>query len=151
MFWVYSLNVSWPVSFEYLVPIFSVNQIATDLHRLFLYCTATLLFQLRGGSSAHKLVVVLLNHCPWIGNGWDPATMFNPATFCMYVPVPSQIIQWLSFVAVLLLCFSFTLFYTLIRPLVFSFELFYICHFGAFYSLLCGMGFAHCFRPYGDL
>lgn len=23
------------------------------------------------------------------GEGWDPANMFNPATFCMYVPVSS--------------------------------------------------------------
>ena len=25
------------------------------------------------------------------------------------------------------------------------------CHIGAYYSWLCGMGFAHCWRPYGDL
>ena len=24
-------------------------------------------------------------------------------------------------------------------------------HIGAFYSSLCGMGFSHCLRPYGDL
>ena len=40
---------------------------------------------------------------PGKGEGWDPANMFNPATLCMYVPVPSQepVIQWLSFVVVL--------------------------------------------------
>ena len=51
--------------------------------------------------------VVLLFHCQ--GEGWDPANMFNPATLFMYVPVPSQepVIQWLSFVYVLHICFSF--------------------------------------------
>ena len=24
------------------------------------------------------------------GEGWGPANMFNPATLCMHVPVPSQ-------------------------------------------------------------
>ena len=35
--------------------------------------------------------------------------MFNPATLFMYVPVPSQepVIQWLSFVYVLHIIFSF--------------------------------------------
>ena len=53
--------------------------------------------------------IVLLHHCPSLGKGWDPANIFNPATLFMYVPVPSQgpVIQWLSFVDVLLFCFSF--------------------------------------------
>ena len=53
--------------------------------------------------------VEMLYHCPRLGEGWDPAIMFNPATLCMYVPVPSQesVIQWLSFVYVLHICFSF--------------------------------------------
>ena len=33
--------------------------------------------------------VVLVYHCPRLGEGWDPADMFNFATLCMYVPVPS--------------------------------------------------------------
>ena len=39
--------------------------------------------------------------------GGNPANMFNPSTFCMYEPVPSQepVIQWLSFVAGLHICF----------------------------------------------
>ena len=51
--------------------------------------------------------VVLLYHCPGLGEGWDPANTFNPATLCMFVPVPSQepVIQWLSFVYVLHFCF----------------------------------------------
>ena len=50
--------------------------------------------------------VVLLHHCLRLGEGWDPAT------FCMYVPVPSQetVIHWLSFVDVLHICFSFIFF-----------------------------------------
>ena len=46
---------------------------------------------------------------PGQGEGWDPANMFNPATLFMYVPVPSQepVIQWLSFVYVLHICFLF--------------------------------------------
>ena len=53
--------------------------------------------------------VVLLYHCPRLGEGWDPANLFNPATLCMYVPVPSQehVIQWSSFVYVLHICVSF--------------------------------------------
>ena len=52
--------------------------------------------------------VVLLHYCPRLREGWDPAYMFNPAIFCMYVPVPSQepVIQWLSFVYVLYVFFS---------------------------------------------
>ena len=48
-----------------------------------------------------------------LGDGWDPDNMFNPATFYMYVPVPSQepVIQWLLFVYVLHFCFSFILLY----------------------------------------
>ena len=44
-----------------------------------------------------------------LGEGWDPANMFNPATLFIYVPVPSQepVIQCLSFVYVLHMCFSF--------------------------------------------
>ena len=40
------------------------------------------------------------------------SNMFNPATLFMYVPVPSQepVIQWLSFVYVLHICFSFIFF-----------------------------------------
>ena len=50
--------------------------------------------------------VVLLHHCPRLGEG-DPANMIKPAAFCMYVPVPSQepVFQWLSFVYVLYICF----------------------------------------------
>ena len=60
--------------------------------------------------------------------------MFNPATLFMYVPVPSQesVIQWLSFDYVLHICFSFIFFFIQIRPLVFSFELFYIVIWGPF-------------------
>ena len=49
--------------------------------------------------------------------GWredsDPANMFNPATLFLYVPVQSQepVIQWLSFVYVLHICFSFIFLY----------------------------------------
>ena len=34
---------------------------------------------------------------------------YEADTFCMYVPVPSQdpVIQWMSFVEVLQICFSF--------------------------------------------
>ena len=55
--------------------------------------------------------VELLYHCPRLGV-CDPANMFNSATLCMYVPVPSQepVIQWLSFVYVLHICFSFIFF-----------------------------------------
>ena len=44
-----------------------------------------------------------------LGEGWDPGNVFNPTTLCMYVPFPSQepVIQWLSFVYVLHICFSF--------------------------------------------
>ena len=51
----------------------------------------------------------------------------------MYVPVPSEepVIQWLSFVYVLHICFSF-IFFTQIRSLVFLFELFYIVLSGPF-------------------
>ena len=57
--------------------------------------------------------VVLLYHCPRLGVGWDPANMFNPAIFCMYMPVSSQepVIQWLSFVYVLHICLC-SFFYT---------------------------------------
>ena len=52
----------------------------------------------------------------------------------MCVPVQSQepVIQWLSFVYVLHICFLFIFFFTSIRPLVFSFELFYIVLSGPF-------------------
>ena len=40
---------------------------------VFLCCTVISLSQVRGGLAT-----------------WDLANMFNPATFCMYVPVPSQ-------------------------------------------------------------
>ena len=33
--------------------------------------------------------VVLLFYCPMLGEGWNPAKMFNPAILCMYVSVPS--------------------------------------------------------------
>ena len=58
-----------------------------------------------------------------------------------------HVIQWLSFVDVLhkIICFSDFM------PFTFSFELYYISHFGAFNSWLCGMGFAHCWRSYCDL
>ena len=56
---------------------------------------------------------VLLHHCPRLGEGWGPANMFYPATFRIYVPVPSQepVMQWLSFVAVLHICLSFIILY----------------------------------------
>ena len=52
---------------------------------------------------------ILLYHCPRLGEGWDAANMFHPAKFCMYMPLLSQepVIQWLSFVYVLQICFSF--------------------------------------------
>ena len=61
--------------------------------------------------------------------GWDPTNMFNPATLCMYVPVPSQepFIQWLSFAYVLHIVFC-----SEIRPIVFLFELFNIVISGPF-------------------
>ena len=34
--------------------------------------------------------VVLLHYCPSLGEDFDHANMFNPATLCMHVPVPSQ-------------------------------------------------------------
>ena len=55
--------------------------------------------------------VVLLHvyHCSRLEEGCGPANIFNPATLCMHVPVPSHepVIQWLSFVYVLHVCFSF--------------------------------------------
>ena len=86
-----------------------------------------------------------------IGEGWDPANMFNPATFCMYVPVLSQesVIQWLSFVYVLHIFVFHSFFvhklgHSLLVCIVLQ------CHFKAFYRWLCGMAFAHCWRLYGD-
>ena len=70
--------------------------------------------------------VVLLHHCSRLGEGWHPSNMLNLATFCMQLLLSNQ-----SFGDVSHICFSF-IFYTQIRPLVFSFELFYICHFGVF-------------------
>ena len=52
-------------------------------------------------------------HCyttvPDIAKGWDTAYMFNTATFCILVSVPSQepVIKWLLFVGALHICFSF--------------------------------------------
>ena len=50
---------------------------------------------------------------PGYGEGLDPVKMFNPAKLFMYVPVPSRepVIQWLSFVYVLHICFLFIFFY----------------------------------------
>ena len=78
---------------------------------------------------------VLLYHCHRLGEGLDPANMFNSTTFCMYVPVHSQEpkIQWLSFGYVLHIWFLFKKkMCTHIRPLVFSFGLFYIVISGHF-------------------
>ena len=77
--------------------------------------------------------VVLINHCARFGEGLDPANMFNPATLCMYVPVQSQepVIQWLSFVYMWQICFSFILFFLLIiegRMVTYSCS--FLCHFG---------------------
>ena len=47
--------------------------------------------------------VVLLHNCPRLVEGWGPAYMFNPATFCMFVSVPSQ-------EAVLCLCITYLFF-----------------------------------------
>ena len=87
------------------------------------------------------LMLYCYNTFQGYGEGRDPAYMFNPATFCIYVSVPSHepVIQWFSFVDVLHICFSFS-FCTKIRLLIFSFKFFYIFHFGTFYSWLCGMG-----------
>ena len=81
-----------------------------------------------------------------VREGWDPANLFNPTTFCMFVSVPNQepVIQCLSFVDVLHVCFSY------INYVIFSVELFYIRHFVPFYIWLIDMGFAHCLRPYAD-
>ena len=66
-----------------------------------------------------------------------------------WVPILSQepMIQWLSYVAV---CHIFILFIVcyIIRPIVFLFELFYLCHFLAFYSWLWGLGLTHCWIYY---
>ena len=63
-------------------------------------------------------------------------------TFCNSVVVVCCCVKYLFFVY---------FFCTWIRVLDFLFELFYICHFGAFYSWLCGMGFVHCWKSYSDL
>lgn len=56
--------------------------------------------------------------------GWDPANMLNPATFCMYVLIQSQgpVILWLSLVAVLQtsVCFSFIFVHYLGHELIMS-------------------------------
>ena len=56
--------------------------------------------------------VVLLYRCPRLGKGWDQSYIFNPATLCIYMPVPSQepLFQWLSFVDVIHICFCSFLF-----------------------------------------
>ena len=77
--------------------------------------TSTGIFGLSDELSLFQLIfivrsyAVLLYHCPRLGEGWDPAIMFNPTTLFMYVPVPSQkpVNQWFSFVYVLHICFSF--------------------------------------------
>ena len=68
--------------------------------------------------------------------------MFNPVTLFMYVPVPSQepVIQWLSFVYVLHICFSFILFY-INKAISFLVRIVLHCLIRAFYSSLCSMGF----------
>ena len=55
-----------------------------------------------------------------------------------------HLIHWLSFLATLHICFRPYFVYN--KPLGFWFELIFICHFGAFYSWLCGKVFVHCWR-----
>ena len=57
--------------------------------------------------------VVLLHYCPRLGEGWDPANMFNTATIFVNVNFRSQepVIHWLSFVDVKHICFSFIILY----------------------------------------
>ena len=84
----FGLAVSWDV------------QVPVHIHLYFSPSDELSLFQL---ILIVRSYVVLLYHCPGLGEGWDPANMFNPATLFMYLPVPSQkpVIQWLSFVYVL--------------------------------------------------
>ena len=108
----------------------------TDFCSLFLCCNVTPLFKVRGGLLTWRipLTCLTLSHpvctcaCPESGA-------------CNSVVVVCWCVTYLFFAH----------FYTYSRTLVFSFDLFYVCHFGAFYRWLCGMGFAHCWRPYGDL
>ena len=74
--------------------------------------------------------------------------MFNTATLFMYVSVPSQepVIQWFSFVYVIHICFSF-IFFNINKVVSFLVCIVLQCLIGTFYSWLCGMGFAHCWRP----
>ena len=61
--------------------------------------------------------------------------MFNPATLFMYVPVPIKL-EASNSVVVVCLCVTYLFFVhffvSIIRPLVFSFELFYIVISGPF-------------------
>ena len=59
------------------------------------------------------------------------------------------VIQWLSFVYVLHICFSLILLY-INKAVSFLVWIVLHYHFVAFYSWLCGISFAHCLRPYGE-
>lgn len=95
--------------------------------------------------------VVLVHHCPRLGAGVGAGKHVEPRHI-LNVPVQSlePLIQWLSFVTVYHICLLFVVLY-INQAFRFSFELFNICHLGTFYSLLCGIVFAYCLRPYGDL
>ena len=97
--------------------------------------------------------VVLLYHFPWLGEGWDPANMFNPATWCMYVCACSKSGACNS-VVVVCLCVTYLFFVHFLyidKAVNFLVWIVLHCHFGAINSWLCGMGVAHCWRPFGDL
>ena len=82
--------------------------------------------------------LILLHHCLRVeGVGIPLSCLTPPYSLCMCLSQGRSL--WFSGCR-LLMCYMFVFRLFLIRPLVFSFELFYICHFGAFYSLLFGMG-----------
>ena len=128
---VHSINKHWAILFllDVFLSIWWVEPFSTDFYSSFLY-------------------VVLLHHCPSVG---IPLTCLTRHIIYVCACPKSGACN-----LVVVVCYCVTYFFlsficTLIRQLVFSLELFYIFHSRAFYSWLCGMGFAQYWRPYSDL
>ena len=93
--------------------------------------------------------VVLLYHCPMLGGGLGSRLHVKPRHI-MYICACPKSGACNSVVVVCFICATY-LFFFINKVVSFLVWIVLHCHFGAFYSWLCGMGFAHCWRPYGGL
>ena len=131
MFWSKVQDLIYPCPLVFL-SIWWVKPFSTDFFSSFLCCTVLPLSKVRGRVGI-------------------PLTCLTPPHYLCMCLSQVRILKFSGCRLFMCNIFVFRSFFYIYKAVSFLVWIVLHCQIGAFYSSLCGMDFAHCWRPYGDL